>query len=786
SIPEHPASAAPGADEPSPQQPATVAAEPTAAGTSASADAGPGADDGTRPGQLSPLAVPVGHDEGVRFLEELAARYGLRVSHVTDTLKWWTVHLSALDGGAGVPVAEYEGHTGKWSGFGSGRLDPGEVAAYLTARGEGDLHDAPAGPADPYTLIGQARFDYHKALLAYGALRETKVGRSLMETVDAEKPRPDAIALNAAYRAVSGGWKKAFAGEAEEVAGRFAAWERAASVMARNLAATRHRAGIFRTALDVFTESAGHLASRTRATAEDPGAWARVSEGLPRSTQAAGQAPGEKAAATGDAPQRAVPGPASQPETPRPSSWPVAAQDTSGAEQPPPASPQQPANASPGAQAPEAAPAVHAPDLTNAEPAAALQAMPPGSAAPQSAARGEDTAAHAEGTRTLTLGDLTGPSPDWMTAGQCEWCGKLHGGDCPAPVTAPPPGLHGDDDELTPLGALVEDAARYLAMRGYLDPDADGGVPAWVLAELAEIAHEKPCGGPGCSVTADGFLSPSPAADHFLQRRQQEWERWLPRWACTCGRTFKVCPEPPGTAFYAITPDGMLGDLAGHVTPDARRRTVKHSGACPGCGRPFADTIAGRPVAPRAVEPTPARSGSQAPAPTLFDSDTAGSTTGPEHTAGQEAVRANGPETPQPGNPATDSPAAAASATGPNATASGPQPEPLPAADPYTDPGQAQADYRKAVHDYTEMSYTKAGHTLVRDLPSLPPPATSRPDALALDAAWCAARRRVFRESFAGDAQEVADRFTALAHAASAMARSLAADRYRAPKFRAA
>ena len=231
----------------------------------------------------------------------------------------------------------------------------------------------------------------------------------------------------------------------------------------------------------------------------------------------------------------------------------------------------------------------------------------------------------------------------------------------------------------------------------------------------------------------------------------------------------------------------MLGDLAGHVTPDAKRRAVKDSGACPGCGRLFADIIAGRPVTPRAGEPAPARSGSQEPAPTLFDSDTAGSTTGPEHTAAQEAVPANGPETPQPGNPETDSPAAAASATGPDATTPVPQPEPLPAADPYTDPGQAQADYRKAVHDYMEMGYTKAGHTLVRDLPSLPPPATRRPDALALDAAWCAASgRRSFRESFAGDAQEVADRFTALAQAASAMARNLAAERYRAPKFREA
>jgi hypothetical protein len=318
-IPERSEPTTPEADEPPPRQAAAAAAEPAAAGSNASADARPGADGGAPPGELSPLAVPAGRVEGVRFLEELAARYGLRVSHVTDTLKWWTVHLSALNGGAGVPVAEYEGHTGKWSGFGGGRLDPGEVAAYLAARGEGDLRDAPAGPSAPYTRIGPARYDYHKALLAYQALRETKAGRSLMETVDAEKPRPDAIALSAAYQAVSGGWKKAFAGEAEEVTGRFAAWENTARFMARNLAATRHRAGKFRAALDAFTESAGHLASRIRATAGDPGAWARVSEGLPRSIQAAGPASGE-ITAPGDAspaagPATALSGPAAADET---------------------------------------------------------------------------------------------------------------------------------------------------------------------------------------------------------------------------------------------------------------------------------------------------------------------------------------------------------------------------------------------------------------------------------------------------------------------------------------
>jgi hypothetical protein len=294
-----------GAAEPLPQQAAAAAAEPGAAGSIAAADTSPVADDGAQPGEPSLLAVPAGREEGVRFLQDIAERYGLRVSAVIDTLQWWTVHLSTLDGGSGVLAAGYDSHAGQWRAANGSRLDPGQAAAYLAARGEGDLQDAPAGATDPYTRIGQARFDYHKALLAYRALRETKAGRFLVETLGAEKPRPDsnrpdAIALDAAYQAVNRGWEKAFAGDAQEAAGRFAAWAQAASAMAGNLAAQRHRAGKFRTALDAFAVTAGHLASRTQATAHDPGAWARVFGGLPSSARAAEPAPGETTA-PGDA-----------------------------------------------------------------------------------------------------------------------------------------------------------------------------------------------------------------------------------------------------------------------------------------------------------------------------------------------------------------------------------------------------------------------------------------------------------------------------------------------------
>jgi hypothetical protein len=98
-----------------------------------------------------------------------------------------------------------------------------------------------------------------------------------------------------------------------------------------------------------------------------------------------------------------------------------------------------------------------------------------------------------------------------------------------------------------------------------------------------------------------------------MNRRQEEWERWLPVWACACGMAFKVNRVAPGVAFYEADADGLMGDLAGYVTADARGN-VKDSCARPGCGRLFADTIAGRLVTPRARKPEPPAE----PPPTLF------------------------------------------------------------------------------------------------------------------------------------------------------------------------
>lgn len=167
----------------------------------------------------------------------------------------------------------------------------------------------------------------------------------------------------------------------------------------------------------------------------------------------------------------------------------------------------------------------------------------------------------------------------------CGWCGKLHEGDCDQPVTEPPPGLFGANGELTRLGAVMEDAANYLAMRGYLDPDAEEW-PNWVLADLAGLYQAGPC--QFCSEPLNG----SDLADHFLARKQEQWERSVPAWTCDCGRKFKVIPSGPGEEYYEARGDGLMGGIVGCVKLDPKRQKVKHSDACPDCKRRFADTVA--------------------------------------------------------------------------------------------------------------------------------------------------------------------------------------------------
>jgi hypothetical protein len=180
----------------------------------------------------------------------------------------------------------------------------------------------------------------------------------------------------------------------------------------------------------------------------------------------------------------------------------------------------------------------------------------------------------------------------WPGADLCPDCGGFHDAPCPAPVTAMPDGLLDESGELTPLGMVVEDAANYLAWRGELAPE-DGDWPYWILAGLTALAREEPCG-PLCRVTSGGYIHPSSLADHYHDRRQEEWEQTVPVWECGCGRRYKALREPPGLAFYQTREDGMLGEAAGCVELDAAGRTVKRSDACRGCGHRFADTITDR------------------------------------------------------------------------------------------------------------------------------------------------------------------------------------------------
>ena len=127
--------------------------------------------------------------------------------------------------------------------------------------------------------------------------------------------RPDALALDAAYKAVRVSWDEAFAGDPQQVAGRFTTWAQAGAALARNLTAEQHRAPKFRQALDTFISSATRLASRTQATAQDPAAWARVFADVPGNAPASNPGP-DPAASADPAPRTAAQaGPDPQPDS---------------------------------------------------------------------------------------------------------------------------------------------------------------------------------------------------------------------------------------------------------------------------------------------------------------------------------------------------------------------------------------------------------------------------------------------------------------------------------------
>ena len=71
-----------------------------------------------------------------------------------------------------------------------------------TGTGTGDSSPEPLPPADPYSGIRQARSDHFQAVSDYWALTRTPAGNNVMAAYPGSGARPDALALNAAYKAV--------------------------------------------------------------------------------------------------------------------------------------------------------------------------------------------------------------------------------------------------------------------------------------------------------------------------------------------------------------------------------------------------------------------------------------------------------------------------------------------------------------------------------------------------------------------------------------------------------
>ncbi len=95
-----------------------------------------------------------------------------------------------------------------------------------------------------------------------------------------------------------------------------------------------------------------------------------------------------------------------------------------------------------------------------------------------------------------------------------------------------------------------------------------------------KVRHSDPC--PGCG---ERF------ADVIAGQQRAANIRRLPAWTCDCGAVYRSLGEPGGgQEFYAVTGDGYV-EQAGVVRVTGKGK-VRHSDACPGCGRQFAATLA--------------------------------------------------------------------------------------------------------------------------------------------------------------------------------------------------
>ena len=116
-----------------------------------------------------------------------------------------------------------------------------------------------------------------------------------------------------------------------------------------------------------------------------------------------------------------------------------------------------------------------------------------------------------------------------------------------------------------PLDQLAEAAARILACRGYVDPHDVGEWPDELAGELAAaLAEVGSCRSCPVPLTADAL------ADHWLARKEDQYERSLPIWMCDCGAAYKLVSEWSGhSEFYKLGDDALLGPLCtGAARPD--------------------------------------------------------------------------------------------------------------------------------------------------------------------------------------------------------------------------
>jgi hypothetical protein len=176
---------------------------------------------------------------------------------------------------------------------------------------------------------------------------------------------------------------------------------------------------------------------------------------------------------------------------------------------------------------------------------------------------------------------------------------------------------------MTPSGTCAPSGATSTSRHSTTTPQAEIDQ---IAAQLTHLARECEL----CRVDGEGL------ALHFLNGKQEEWERSLPAWRCGCGAPYKIitgepageggrdelyqledpprgplcarAAEPADDADCAhescgdiLNPPCVLGDLAGVVV--RAKGKIKRNDKCPACGARFAGTLADQYAAQQPLFP---------------------------------------------------------------------------------------------------------------------------------------------------------------------------------------